>query len=358
MARPPKNPKGGSDPYPPGWEPFLAAINADLDDDTPRLVFADWLQENGDEPRAEFVRAQCAAARGDAGPHRAEELLAEHRGRWLLGLPKGLLDRPGWCVFRRGFVAALTVFGRYLASTSPLERNWDAGGKAIRRVTALEELRIEQGWNTLMDSRSLAGLRALTLTSAGSGLIESLAKSPVLPSLTGLTILAKSSDGVSLRSFRALFAKRNLAGLRRLHLESVDLGLVLTAGLTAPHFAGLEQLRLPSNSLVPPSVEPLVRGPAIANLRVLDLRNNPMGDAGLAHLLAAPGLRKVEALCLAECRLTAAAARALADWEGLQSVRVLDLRGNPLGPAGAETIAASPHARNLVEVRVGRQVTP
>jgi uncharacterized protein (TIGR02996 family) len=45
--------------YPPGAEPFLAAIIADPADDTPRLVFADWLQENGDEDRAEFIRIQC-----------------------------------------------------------------------------------------------------------------------------------------------------------------------------------------------------------------------------------------------------------------------------------------------------------
>ena len=42
---------------------FLAAIYAAPDDDTPRLVFADWLQENGDEPRAEFIRIQCELER-------------------------------------------------------------------------------------------------------------------------------------------------------------------------------------------------------------------------------------------------------------------------------------------------------
>ena len=66
------------------WE----EINAHLDEDTPRLVFADWLQENGDEPRAEFIRLQCAAARGDpSGAKRADKLLTEHRQPWLRGLP-------------------------------------------------------------------------------------------------------------------------------------------------------------------------------------------------------------------------------------------------------------------------------
>lgn len=37
---------------------FLAVIAENPDDDTPRLVFADWLQDNGQPERAEFIRAQ------------------------------------------------------------------------------------------------------------------------------------------------------------------------------------------------------------------------------------------------------------------------------------------------------------
>jgi uncharacterized protein (TIGR02996 family) len=67
-------------PYPPGCEPFLSAICAAPDDDTPRLVFADWLQENGDPDRAEFIRLQIAVARGAAGDAaRAAALEAANR---------------------------------------------------------------------------------------------------------------------------------------------------------------------------------------------------------------------------------------------------------------------------------------
>jgi uncharacterized protein (TIGR02996 family) len=41
---------------------FLRTIFDEPDDDTPRLVYADWLQENGDEVYAEFIRIQCARA--------------------------------------------------------------------------------------------------------------------------------------------------------------------------------------------------------------------------------------------------------------------------------------------------------
>jgi uncharacterized protein (TIGR02996 family) len=62
---------------------FIQAILGDPDDDTPRLVFADWLEERG-EPRAEFIRAQCALAerRGDrvraAFMSLGQNLRAEH----------------------------------------------------------------------------------------------------------------------------------------------------------------------------------------------------------------------------------------------------------------------------------------
>ena len=42
---------------------FLQAIRDSPDDDTPRLVFADWLTENGDADRGEFIRVQCELAR-------------------------------------------------------------------------------------------------------------------------------------------------------------------------------------------------------------------------------------------------------------------------------------------------------
>jgi uncharacterized protein (TIGR02996 family) len=43
--------------------PLVQAIIADPDDDLPRLVFADWLEENGQEARARWIRASCRHAR-------------------------------------------------------------------------------------------------------------------------------------------------------------------------------------------------------------------------------------------------------------------------------------------------------
>ncbi len=50
----------------PDWPAFVAAIVADPDDDTVRLVAADFLEENGKADRAAFIRVQCAIARLEA----------------------------------------------------------------------------------------------------------------------------------------------------------------------------------------------------------------------------------------------------------------------------------------------------
>ena len=41
---------------------FLDAIREAPDDDTPRLIFADWLDEHGDGDRAAFIRTQVRLA--------------------------------------------------------------------------------------------------------------------------------------------------------------------------------------------------------------------------------------------------------------------------------------------------------
>src|SRR5262245_28522095 len=42
---------------------LLRAVIENPDDDAPRLVYADWLDEHGDAAWAEFIRLQIAAAR-------------------------------------------------------------------------------------------------------------------------------------------------------------------------------------------------------------------------------------------------------------------------------------------------------
>jgi uncharacterized protein (TIGR02996 family) len=49
----------------PEWELLLKAVVASPDDDLPRLVAADWLDEHGEPERAEFIRVQVERAKAD-----------------------------------------------------------------------------------------------------------------------------------------------------------------------------------------------------------------------------------------------------------------------------------------------------
>jgi uncharacterized protein (TIGR02996 family) len=44
-------------------EGFIRDIIEHTDDDTPRLIYADWLDDHGEPERAEFIRVQCELAR-------------------------------------------------------------------------------------------------------------------------------------------------------------------------------------------------------------------------------------------------------------------------------------------------------
>src|SRR5207247_2362789 len=52
------------------------------EDNTPRLVLADWLEENGDPDRAEFIRLQCNRKSKDWS-RRELDLFQTNRLRWL-----------------------------------------------------------------------------------------------------------------------------------------------------------------------------------------------------------------------------------------------------------------------------------
>jgi uncharacterized protein (TIGR02996 family) len=111
-------------------EAFVRAIAETLYDDTPRLVYADWLEDHGDPDRAEFIRVQCELEPmrdryeidRAAQLHRREgELLHLHAKTWLGAMPKGWDDwRAGVeCEFRRGFVDTVSMPVRTFLDLGP-----------------------------------------------------------------------------------------------------------------------------------------------------------------------------------------------------------------------------------------------
>ena len=102
---------------------LLRAVLDSPDDDTPRLVLADWLEEHSFAERAEFIRVQVELARRRASGdgyrlelvNRELELFAAHGADWFG--PTGCLTPPNdreraaggtFCVVRRGFVSHVT----------------------------------------------------------------------------------------------------------------------------------------------------------------------------------------------------------------------------------------------------------
>lgn len=65
-----------------GADAFLDAIWAAPDDDTPRLVYAHWLEEHGHANYAQFIRLQCEVSHHELGSTRANELWVEIGRVW------------------------------------------------------------------------------------------------------------------------------------------------------------------------------------------------------------------------------------------------------------------------------------
>jgi uncharacterized protein (TIGR02996 family) len=98
-----------------GEAELLAQVYAAPDDDTPRLVYADWLLER-DDPHGEFIALQIERARSKArkgGRKREAELLSEHVATWAAPLESNMIlganGQPAIPIveFRRGFPAAV-----------------------------------------------------------------------------------------------------------------------------------------------------------------------------------------------------------------------------------------------------------
>jgi uncharacterized protein (TIGR02996 family) len=195
---------------------FIREIVSQPDDDTPRLIYADWLEELGD-PQGEFIRVQCELARPcDAERRRAlvdreRELLAEHRDAWLAPLGPGLIRGR----FKRGVLEQIEVepdsflanhrqwFREYpiLALQVKLSRIEVQPFAAIPHLRQLRTLRLsesdlsEGGWLRLFDSPNLGSLDELWLRAKG---IDSIALAWIMkrPLARSLKVLLLSGNPI------------------------------------------------------------------------------------------------------------------------------------------------------------------
>jgi uncharacterized protein (TIGR02996 family) len=150
--------------------PFLRALLAQPDDDTLRLAMADWLDENDQPERAEFIRVQVELAGGVEEVNRCRQLelrqrdlLIAHEAEWVKPLAEVLDCKPGvwggW-VFRRGFV-------EYFHLPAPVINRH---GEKLARLTPVRELFLRpcnsQNVVTLCKKAWVRSLTALYITAA------------------------------------------------------------------------------------------------------------------------------------------------------------------------------------------------
>jgi uncharacterized protein (TIGR02996 family) len=283
-------------------EALTRAICAHPDDDTPRLVFADWLQEHGDEPRAEFIRIQIELARPTSAAarpplyRRESELLDRHEERWMRPLNPFLFewsDEP--YTFRRGFVDVMELReetlwndGIELCRLTPLTIavfpqvvDWEllGGCECLRQIPVLDltgsDLDADSGVARLFKSEHIGKLRELWL----------VGEDPARPlDESGLVAL---TDCKGLGSLRALDL-----GFNPLGPDAVE---ILAAAPFAPH---LETLRLEGVEIGDEGVDWLAELNPFPRLKHLNLADNRIGDRGVRRIIATPWMWNLESLHL------------------------------------------------------------
>jgi uncharacterized protein (TIGR02996 family) len=343
---------------------LLAAILADPDEDTPRLAFADYLEENGDPHRAEFIRVQVELARlreaerdlpesfgdeatGYAGANRAEyrycrhfrpervallgreaELLAGGREQWQAGLPR----HAAYPRFRRGFVGAAEVpLTRLVQSPASL---W--GHHPIESL----ELRSASGQATAAKVPRCAWLdrvRELGFPYTGAyALLAPFAQCPHLAKLRSLHI----DTHPFVEEDAAAFALSEHLRPESFTFPCGNLSREAFAALLHSPFASRLRHLNPSD-VGEWGLEEVAAAP-LDNLRWLQIGGS---DAGVRALRRSERLTRLVTLCLSGEGITDGAAEALAAWPGLAGVRSLNLSGSDVTGLGIEALVKSPHFR-------------
>jgi uncharacterized protein (TIGR02996 family) len=243
---------------------LLADVRAQPDADLPRLVLADWLQDQGD-PRGELIHLQVVRAGLDQDDpryieilRREYQILRRHALDWL-GL---LADRSSAWEFTRGFISL-------------------SGRAANFLVPAVFELASDDlfVW--------VEGLRLLELRPSH---IPALALSSLLARLIRLDLsdTVLGNDGLAL-----LLEAPDVGALHTLRLARAGLGARGAAALAdCPHLANLRVLDLRGNRLGHAAVA-LAESPYLSGLERLEVSGNTLPIAGLAALREAFGDRLV-----------------------------------------------------------------
>ena len=360
---------------------FLASIADRPDDDLPRLVYADWLDENGQPDRAEFIRTQIELANLPPNDPRREVLMArervllrDHRERWGMEAFRGQSQ-----VFRRGFVEEVNVSAEWLVSrpdsllASGLVRHLRAVGATqftdrLARLPGLARLHTLDLTNTsfgvpaqvrnFFSVARLNSLRALILRNTNfweGDELNALADTPVAPRLRALDV---SGNRLSDAGAQVLASRPEFGGLESLTFRADGFepyscvhahGAAALADSTT--LTRLKSLDLSDHFIGDAGVRALALGPTAHRLERLGVENNEIGEVGDSGILAvveSPRLGNLKELRLGGNLLGPLAAGALASWPHLEQMTLVDLQESPLTPAVRVILARSDWADRFV----------
>ena len=354
------------------------------DDDTPRLLYADALEEAGESERAAFIRGQVAADRvPNYDPVAIQFRLHDlpELGGWPLDtlpeLPPGLnwTEQP----FRRGFPSAIEA-GDGSAFVAHHAELFD--------IAPVEELQLMAipltEFQPLVNCPGLARISKLVLVDGAIGLTaERLLASAHLSRLSDFHFGSRmSTGGTDVAVVRSpAFARLRAFGCRNVrwpdqffeevrqlehqpHLTKLDLAgnsLAMTVRppdydlrrnqfadfLREPIANHIEELDLSENNLGPAGIEEL-SSLWLEHLTTLSIRQTRPEEEGLRAFLTGIIAPDLHSLNLGGNNLSATLGELLAASAALEELRVLDLSENRLGDAGAMALARSPHLANLL----------
>jgi uncharacterized protein (TIGR02996 family) len=346
---------------------FLRLILADPDADGPRLVYADWLDAQGQPARAEFIRVQCATAalplddpQATVLQSRADILLEQYRVAWS-GPLAGLATRWDW---RRGFPEIVRMEAKVFLTRG--EELFAAG--PVRHVELLDALPHLVSLEACPLLERLAGLTIAT-HSGGNAIAKTLALSVHVGRLSALHLPRSGLTDVAVRS---LATAPQFQRLTTLDLTENEIGPAGAHTLAASaHLTGLTTLRLRANPLGPDGVAAILTSNRLSNLTTVDLAQtrctpaaleespaladgwitlnfsgNDLGDLGARHLCHWP-LTALRDLDLSRAGIADDGAAILAETPGLARLRRLALSGNRITEAGKRRLLASPHLQRI-----------
>ncbi|HEY7311545.1 MAG TPA: TIGR02996 domain-containing protein [Gemmataceae bacterium] len=342
-------------------EAFLQAIVEDPDDDTPRLIYADWLEEHGDVHRAEFIRVQCELARLPEDEEarrpalltREWTLLSTHAKEWLAELPS--LEGIKWDeVMPTGKRDMVPCFERGFASAviAENEKAFEKQAAALFRAAPIKELRINERIEDLevfLSCPELERLRRLGMAAqVDRSRIGMLVNCPRLSRLTELDLsLNKLGD----EGVQTLIESPHLTRLTNLDLGSNDISAAGIRSLsTWPVHRQLQYLGLAGNSIGEASARELLSWPSLTDLV---LNGNNIGPGWVSALVESPLLARLRWLSLGGNSIGNEGIRLLADCSRPISLFRLGLGSNGIGPAAITRLARATWLHRLEELDLG-----